>query len=1729
VIVLYVRRNTGARLLNRAHVAMKAQNFERAADIAAEYVAQEPGDWKGHQTLGQARLRLGQYAKAREAFEVAMTLAPTEEHSPVLALADTYSLPARRRLAGGQGGTGSGGTQTLKGEQFDQAIEQLRKANAYLAELGLKTDKPGLDARQHIGLNHQAMALGWRRRSVQFGQEEKIARNTHDTMTAGEKYLDKIDAQNKANEEAVEAIKNLLAVVRGDGSRTIAAQGLVQICTGWSDREATEEYMGRVTKAVTDSSSTLPLAAMRLAMHRLRTRMADEPQQQRDKQWQDLAKELDALLEDNPDDVEIRLARGEAALALADFTTARRICDAVLGEKDRHPEARLLRSRIVLAEEVRKPHAEQRDFRPVMSVLVELTNSRPNWVDALYYYAVAADAGRLSADEMLDALEALDTLEKLKEELEETGDILTKAEHAALEKEIAALAERCEKEALFERRDELEAQREGLVGRRNTLKNAASRTMRQIVKDLDPSHFGARRFLVLALEWEGFGQQALDDASEYYKQNPANSEGIRLYFDTALRNGRPELARSILANVPIRIDEARAQIDKAPPAFKKALAEVEKAQAALKALADDAAPEVRDQAEETLEDAQAKKDNAWESLTEGEQADLTDGQAKLTLYNNPRLLRVVARGYVLLRRRNLAAAAEELAKAKEDDRDPDDLLIARRREQAKTMQDAAADALERAAQCKAITAAGYLAVAKAMLAVDRGSEAEKVLRAGLDEDDDQPELHFMLGQVDRQYGRLLEAIEHFEKAVAQYDGDPRYRVALARALFDSGDLAAAQDALEPVDASNVDAKLLRIELALARGESALAGDELGQFSDDKRVNRARALMHFSEGELTKCIDLCTRELEATPADLRLRMLLAQAYNRIGRKDDCLKELARVLQALPDQMPVYLRYADVLATQMDLPAVEKALAKLPGAKAELVDLTVAWLMERNGELTLALTVYERLLERDDAPVFYKNRARLLKASVLGRLGQVDQALGELDALAANERWDRLAIVGKIELLMRAGRNAEALTAVGRLRKVLAKAANAPGLLRLARVYLQLQAPDEAMAVCEQVKKLKPGDTSPYVLRARLLAIAGDREQAVEALIEASKLQPNNLEIQLELARALDAQNRPRHALDVLDRLERIGPDGKIRALFERGRLLTMWGLPAPAAKAFERLSKLGYETSPAIQLSLGRSLAQLGRTDDARKRLESVTIHAPQYVAARQVLASIAPSTADKLKVLAALDVDKPGRSDVLAQRMSILMGEKKPGEALKAFSTFNTLIRDKKITESSRLDRVSLFALTCLTEIGQATAAWEFASRRAETSRLPHWRRLAVLLGIDQDAGRAGSLLEGIERMDLTDVYLGIVLAVSRRDALAERTWADRADRLAAAMAAAKPPQRVYPRYLLLSSLATGRVDDARKTLETFGAAAGIDREAADELVANFPNDPGARGEAAMLLKAMLAIDFGLRDLGRSWAVKALSSRPRCQWAAILAFRAGADAEAGGKLLDMLHPKDCATALTIKAFVLNSEKKHAESAEIYRRLAEKNPGNIGMMLDHAASVEKAGHLEEALKLYQKIQAVGTNPVAANNGAYLVTQVCPDDVKRVTEAHKWMDETVKAYPRMSAFRETRGYLAFLLGRGDEARADIRQAIKGLTQSPDAHYHLGLVESQIGDVEMARWHFEAAVSSCRAIEDRGATPTVAERTAAKLASEILATFGRGKETSRPGRTAPAPAGAPGSGTR
>ncbi len=1017
----------------------------------------------------------------------------------------------------------------------------------------------------------------------------------------------------------------------------------------------------------------------------------------------------------------------------------------------------------------------------------------------------------------------------------------------------------------------------------------------------------------------------------------------------------------------------------------------------------------------------------------------------------------------------------------------------------------AEETIRRAAECKPATAEDRLAVARANRMSGQASKAEKILSDELAQNPNQPGFCFELGQLYAATGRVLQAIEQYQAAVRMDEKNVAYRLALAQALFDIGDLERCRNVLEPIAASNTEANLLRLKVRLLSDEPVSMDQAVQQVHGAKQADLSLAMIYLDSGRPKQCEEVCLTGLKKTPNDQQLRFLLGQAYMVQGMRDKCLEQWTEVLKATPKQLPIYLRIAGVLAGRLGPQEVEKTLQAIPGASRDMIDLTMGRLFAGAGDFSASANAYGRLIDRAEAPEFSRNSARMLRARILAAGGSVDQALAELEELSQIQAWRQTAIEAKAVVLVAANRRKEASDSLAQLSKIAVEKKDTVALRQIAGLYIRIEMIEESLAVCDRVETLFPNDAGSYLLRAAVLSEAGRRSEALLPLQKAIDLQPGNVGAYLNLVKMLDTEHQPDRALEVLKRMEKLGQAERMTSLYEQGLLFARWGLYAQSLDCFREFAEKGYTGIPKIQLALGQAFAGLGQKDRAKELLKNISEYSPHYVTAHRLLAEIAETEEEKLEILEQLEQARPGHPDVLVQKMSVLLGADKPAEAVKAFRAFVGRIDENRPIPAG----AAYLAVRAMLAANDRAAASELASRMAKDAPASPWKKMAILLNLD-DKSTDAKILPGVEKADFYDALLGLILSVQKGDEASIQKWADRIFQINSQLTRMPTPGAIPSQYRLLTALAAGRTAQAETELTNFKSIGAESRDAAAELVSRARRDAkAATVEAAGLLKASAAIDLGLAGLGKSWAMEMLKARPECQWAAVLVIKGQPDPSTLNVLLETIRPRDCIMAGTIRASLLLNEGEYEKAAEVYRKAAEVEKDNPYMILAQAIATEKAGHLTEALSLYRKVWQATQDPVAGNNAAYLVSQLYPKDTVRLGEALQWTDAAVKAAPQAVAFRDTKGWITFLLGRKEQALVEVRQAVKGLPRSPEVHYHLGVIETEAGNRDMGQWHLAAAVSSAKAIEADGKKLTVAESEAASLAEAALAEKGRNEK--------------------
>jgi len=1011
--------------------------------------------------------------------------------------------------------------------------------------------------------------------------------------------------------------------------------------------------------------------------------------------------------------------------------------------------------------------------------------------------------------------------------------------------------------------------------------------------------------------------------------------------------------------------------------------------------------------------------------------------------------------------------------------------------------DKAKQASEKVASAQPRTLRERLMVARGLMRLGKIAKAETLLVKAVQANPQSPAARRMLGGLYFRTGRILQAVEQFQAAVRHAPQSIPHHLTLARALLRAGMMDEAQEEVRAVlarDPSNEQVTLLARQIQMALGESPDL-DGLLETGLSGRTGLPLAMAYLNRGEAQKCIDICQRLLDKAPDNTGTRWLLGRAQLARGDRDACTEQWTEVLKADPDELRFYQQLALVLAADKELAEIETTLSAIPGARRNLVHLASAWVLQRQGQHEAAAESYARVADRADADKAIRTMARIAKGRCLALAGHHDLAILEFDRVPEDSPIRTRAMLAKAGILAATDRADKSEAVLRPLRTAAVDENDWRMLERIGTVYLRTDQPKKALALADDAAEAAPANPQPVLLRAAALTRLGRLEDAIECYRETVALQPGNLVLHIRLIEALDNASRRREALQAANGLLERGRTGRTLALLQRGALFSRWGLQNQAVQALRQLAGSDVIETPRVRLTLGRALAALGQREAAREHLAAVPAYAPQYLEAQQRLAALADTDEETLAVLRRAEKEHPSPA-LAAQRIRILLGADRPAEAVKAFR----LSLDAHAEDAPPPPALAAAGLGALLAGGDEAGAADLAGRLARRTGNPRWRHTAVLLAVRTGPDASSDLLPPVDRAGLYDALLGLCRAVRTDGKIS--AWAERVSSIQSQATEADPPRSFPLRYGILAALAAGDPGRAEKQLAEAGDQGLLVPPVMKELVSAVKAKPAVRTEAADLLACSIALDLGLNATSRRWAMEILKARPASQWAATLAARDVTDLDHLRAVARLLKPKDCVAGQMLRMSILRLEEKHEEAAEAARTLAEAHEQYPELLMNQALAVERAGRPADALPLYRRVWEKTGNPVAANNAAYLTVQMAPKDAKRLAQAAEWAQAAVQQAPGQAAFRDTQGWIAYLLGNHDEARRELCRAVRRLPDAPEVHYHLGMAEHKTGDTELARWHLEAAVDLVQAANAREEELTDPEAEAGRLAQAALA---------------------------
>lgn len=1014
----------------------------------------------------------------------------------------------------------------------------------------------------------------------------------------------------------------------------------------------------------------------------------------------------------------------------------------------------------------------------------------------------------------------------------------------------------------------------------------------------------------------------------------------------------------------------------------------------------------------------------------------------------------------------------------------------------------ATDALNRAANIKPKNADERYNVILAKLSTHRTSDAMRLANEAIQEDPNSPKSHFVMAKVYEATRRDLQAREHFRKAVELNSRSPEYRIDLAKSLRKTGELDEALEVLKPVLAISESAGEMELSIKILQakpGEIAAAAQESGKLLSDLQL----AQVYLIKGHVKQCIDICKAELKKQPDSYTGRLLLGQALLANNEIDKCIETWTPLIAAKPDELPVYQYLAAALKRQVGPKSqpqeMHKPLADIPGSSPEMVNAAIAWLCQKFGKNIEAAGFHEKVALDSEGNQAMHYKARLLQAECLANARQADEALAVLDNLIDDKDLKtqlKKTLAAKANLLVQLRRLPEAEATLDKLLKTAKAEGNIPYLRVVVEAFTQIRQMDKALTACDAIQSIRPAESSVYVLRARVLENFSKLEQAGMQYRKAIELNPTDLNIYVNLANNLDARLKPIAAMKTLGELKALGQTGRSQALLQEANLCARWGLKNQAIKRLEALDEATtHANSPKTNLELCKFMASLRMTGRAKTILVNIPEHAREYVPARVLLAQLADTLEHKLAIIRALADRTPTNPEILAAEIAILLAEGKPDQASKAFTSFMAQPKHKGAIPVA----AAVLSITAAIENGDIPLAARTARDLAAARVGAQWPLVAAVLALDVDPDEVDRLLPKPPQASSLESVLGLCLARKTNDPNAARVWLSRLDETLFKTSDNQPSSPQADRYRFLCGLLTGDDRRIQAAMAKLTARQSIMSRAAGELADNLQKNPsGPTDELVTLIQAELATNAQQAPLARLWATRVLKARPTCQWAgAMLIYLADKQSVTDvlkaqppcqwtsallmqesnqrsqlKKVASLLEPKDCYLARLLRARVLNADKQYAESAKIYDSLSEAEKKDPAIAYEHGGVEEKAGNLKKALALYQQAWKDANNPVAANNAAYVMAKLHPKDPEQLKKAQKLAEAARKALP-FAPHSDTAGWIAHLQGRNDDALNMLRIAVKGMPNSAEVHYHVGLAEAAAGNRGFGRMHLAAAV--------------------------------------------------------
>lgn len=885
-------------------------------------------------------------------------------------------------------------------------------------------------------------------------------------------------------------------------------------------------------------------------------------------------------------------------------------------------------------------------------------------------------------------------------------------------------------------------------------------------------------------------------------------------------------------------------------------------------------------------------------------------------------------------------------------------------------------------------------------------------------------------------------------------------------------------------------------------------------------SRGEALMQTQD--LPAAVIELKNAARLAPDDRRTRILLAQAYESLGRYPEALKELQRA-SAMGGEDPALHR--DVIGLLLRVGQPEKALERLQRLPTPLEPP----LQVLKGEVLLVLGRGDDAAEvLSEVPAGAPGwvDAQLLLARVAWEEGERERLAELLEALAAEapERGEVWLLQG--ELGLEQGAVAEAEMHFSRAAELLPEADPRPALGR-ARVMLATGETAAARELLAPLVRRYPGSAQLHYLQAMAARLDGDLEGAHQALQRSAKADSEYLPAQLlrgEVFYARGSHEQARAALRAY--LARMPEHAGARKLLAATSM--QLGDAAAAVRLLEPLVSAGGATGdPQLLMLLGAARLKAGDLDAASQDLQRGAALAPDSAALKRslavghLLAGDRAGAVAELRTAVTLDPDQTTSQYLLAATLldggslaeagerAAAMVEQRPDDPVARYllggvrEAAGALEAAKQsYRQAAELAPGYAAPRMRLAVLAQGSGDADLARhlyREILEANAEHAGALTRLALLEQRRGESGKALDLLRRARQADSgALAPRLALARHAlGRGQSQEALQLAREAEAIAGERPEVQVL---LARAELAAGEALSAARRLDALleqapkdaalrlllgqaQAASGDAERAQETLRQAIALEDGDFPPAQQSLVA-LAVREGRPEEALSVARSVQAQHPGQALGYLLegAIRqsAGDWEAAAGAYRDALEREPSGGVVVRLAAALRRSRDTAAADSALQDWLASHPEDVPVRLALAQSYLQGGAEESARDHYQRIlEDRPDHPVALNNLAVVQSRLgaLGNALESARRAHELA-------PESPPILDTYGWLLVRNDRLEQGLRLLRQAVAAAPGSRDIRYHLAAALAEGGSRREARAELESILADSVAFEERSA---------------------------------------------